>query len=125
MKKSNLVLKTLAQQAKDRLRGKSEMINNSAYQRNFKVLVNSQRTDIKSVIISNKDDEKLYAKVRQLIDNGEPISPVKYIMDKSHYQKLTAPEKERYFLTLMDKYRELKQRYEIEKIQEEKRSELI
>ena len=62
MSKSNDILKMLAQQAKNRLRGKQE---SGIKSRNFKVYYNNSE-NIKNVIISAKEDEVLYMRKSML-----------------------------------------------------------
>ena len=113
MKQKDDMLKMLARQAKNRLRGGSNL-SGVEYKRNFKVIYNDSET-IKNVIISNKEDENLYKKVVGLLDSNEEINVVSHIIDKKYMNSLDEMAKQRYFLTMLDKYRKFKQRYEAEK----------
>lgn len=116
MSKNNDVLKMLAQQAKNRLRGKQ---SGGKKQLNFKVYCNSSE-NIKNVIISSKEDELMYKKVVGLLEKEQEINVVSYLIDKRYYNSLSEQAKQRYFLTTLDKYRKFKQRYQ----EEQKRREV-
>lgn len=108
------MLKAMAQQAKDRLRGKSEKITNIKYNKFFKNLNN--KSNVKTVIISENDD-LLYDKIKNTLDN-DSINPLSDLIDFAYYKTLTNEQKERYFFKLADKYRMLKNKYENEKLKE-------
>lgn len=108
------ILKAMAQQAKDRLRGKSEKITNIKYNKLFNDFNN--KSNIKTVIIS-EDDDLLYNKIKNTLDN-DSINPLAELIDFAYYKTLTNEQKERYFFKLADKYRMLKRRYESEKLKE-------
>ena len=94
------ILKFMAQQAKNRLRGKD---------------LNS-RQNVKTIDI-DKGDDKLYLKVKQTIDNG-CTNPLAELIDVKYYKSLSLEQRERYFFSLADKYRQLKNRYEHEKLKQ-------
>lgn len=110
MSKNNDILKLLAQQAKNRLRGKESI---SKRQLNFKVYYNNSE-NVKNVIISSKEDELMYKKVVGLLEKDEEINVVSYLIDKKYFNSLSEQAKQRYFLTTLDKYRKFKQRYQEE-----------
>ena len=110
MSKNNYMLKMLAQQAKNRLRGKDSI---SKKQINFRVYCNNSE-NIKNVIISSKEDELMYKKVVGLLQKDEEINVVSYLIDKKYFNSLSEQAKQRYFLTTLDKYRKFKQRYQEE-----------
>lgn len=111
------ILKAMAQQAKDRLRGKSAKCDTASYQKNFRVLYNSKLNN-KSTIISDKEDERLYKKMRDIIERDNVINPIGELIDKHYYKTLNEDGKERYFFKLVDKYREFKEKYEEDKLKE-------
>lgn len=93
------ILKFMAQQAKNRLRGKDKNL----------------RPNVKTIDV--KDDEKLYGIVKKTVDDN-CINPLAELIDIKYYKTLSSDQKERYFFNLADKYRELKQRYEHEKLKQ-------
>ncbi len=93
------ILKFMAQQAKNRLRGKDKNL----------------RPNVKTIDV--KDDEKLYGIVKKTVDDN-CINPLAELIDIKYYKTLSNDQKERYFFNLADKYRELKQRYEHEKLKQ-------
>ena len=111
MSKSHDILKILAQQAKNRLRGKDETNKKPI---NFRVYTNNSE-HIKNVIISSKEDEVMYKKVVGLLEREEEINIVSYLIDKKYFNTLSEEARQRYFLTTLDKYRKFKQRYEDER----------
>lgn len=100
------LLKLMAQQAKNRMRGKNE--TNGEY----KVIIGGQKLEYKTVIIKNNDEEKLYEKVKEILStDGEGINPIHKIIDIEKYNKMTDFQKEKYLFDITDKYRKLKDRY--------------
>lgn len=98
MKNKNDLLKMLVMQAKCRLRGESA----------------PRKENIK--IISKTEDDALYEKVITLLNEEEEVlNPIARLMDMSKYKKLDSAGKERYFFSLVNKYRDLKDRYIKEK----------
>ena len=93
------ILKYMAQQAKNRLRGKD---------------INAKQ-NIKTIDV--QDDEKLYFLVKKTVDDN-CVNPLAELIDIRYYKTLTSEQKERYFFMLADKYRTLKQRYEREKLKQ-------
>lgn len=124
MKQGTDILKAMAQQAKNRLRGKTEVSSKTDYKRNFKIYYNNSE-NVKNVVISAKEDEMLYKKVVGLLERNEEINVVSHIIDKKYYNSLDEQAKERYFLTMLDKYRKFKQRYENEKNKQQQDNYLI
>ena len=106
------ILKAMAQQAKDRLRGKANNVTNISYGKNFVC----QKTNVKTVII-DLYDEKLNNKIKNIIET-ENVCPLNELIDFAYYKTLSKEQKERYFFTLADKYREYKQRLENQKIKQ-------
>lgn len=103
------LLKAMAQQAKERLRGKTEKVTNIKYAK-----INMDKPEIKTIII-NQNDDKLNNKMKNLIEN-ESVCPINELIDFSYYKTLTKEQKERYFFTIADKFRKYKEHLETEKI---------
>ena len=104
-------LKRLARQAKNRLsnhkylNGKGEYnVKNGEYLAEYKLM-----------LLSLKEDEKLYSKVCQILsENRDVINPLGKLVDKTKFSTLSDKDKERYIFNLADKYRQMKQRFEKE-----------
>lgn len=107
------ILKQMAKQAKDRLQGKT----NKHFTKNNILCVKTNQSYIKTVIINNDADVEMYNKVKNTVDN-DSINPLNEIIDFNYYKSLSNEQKERYFFMIADKYRQLKKRYEIEKMKE-------
>ena len=61
-------------------------------------------------------DERLYGKVRDMLDRDEDVSdPIGRLVDKEVFDSLDDSNKQRYILELSAKFRELKERYYKEK----------
>ena len=93
------ILKFMAQQAKNRLRGKDT----------------SHKSNVKTIEV--QDDEKLYFLVKKTVDDN-CINPLAELIDIKYYKSLSNEQKERYFFNIADKYRRLKSRYEHEKLKQ-------
>ena len=64
-----------------------------------------------------KEDEELFEKVCKMLDkDDDPINPIGMLIDREVYDKLDAMGKQKYVLHLSKKYREMKERYALEKI---------
>ncbi len=107
------LLKQMAKQAKDRLQGKHVSLITKG---NVTCLRNGENY-IKTITISNNIDKDMYAKVKDSI-NSDSINPLSELIDFNYYKTLSNEQKERYFFKMADKYRQLKQIYENEKIKE-------
>ena len=102
------LLKAMAQQAKERLRGKTDKIIN------FKnASTRMEQSNVKTIIITQNDD-KLNSKMKNLIES-ECICPITELMDFSYYKTLSKEQKERYFFTIADRFRKYKLELENEK----------
>ncbi len=105
-------LKRLARQAKNRL-GKRNYYNGKG---DFKVIDGGYLADYKLVLLSNKEDEKLYSKVKTILsENEDVINPLGRLVDKTKFSSLSEMDKERYIFNLAEKYRAMKERYKNEK----------
>ncbi len=72
-----------------------------------------------NVTVSKCDskDEKLYKRVCDILDSDELIiNPIARLIDNDEYVHMSNEEKQRYVLELSAKFRELKERYDKEKI---------
>jgi len=99
-------LKLLAQIAKKRLKG--EIIKTSPPK--FTTLRENVR------LLPTDEDEKLYAKVCHILsENKDIINPLGKLIDYKKYNNLNGFEREKYFFDLVDKYAELKKKFEKEK----------
>ena len=98
------ILKAMAQQAKDRLRARNRRLNGIS------------ENNIKTITISS-NDEKLYTKVKDLLDS-DSYTPMAELIDINYYKSLNKEQKERYFFELSDKFRKLKSQYEKEKLKQ-------
>lgn len=109
-------LKRMANMAKNRLRNKVRENDNKALKKGdtFKVLF-GEGVDIKNKIIT-KEDVKLYAKIKTMLDEDEDIlNPIAKLIDHKYYGKLDELAKERYLFELINKYKIYKMRYFEEK----------
>ena len=98
MKNKNDLLKKLVKQAKCRLRGESMPRGENVR------------------VISKTEDDALYEKVVMILNEEEEVlDPIARLMDMTKYKKLDQAGKERYFFGLVNKYRDLKDRYIKEK----------
>ena len=107
----NDALKRLAQQAKKRLT-KGAYNETQKYASKFKVYEGGIVADYKLVVLNDSEDEKLYNKVCQILnDNIDCIDPLGKIIDFEKLNKLSNIEKDRYIINLRDKYLDMKNRY--------------
>ena len=64
-----------------------------------------------------KEDEEFYKKVCELLQEDEdPQNPIGRLIDHSIYDNMDAMAKQKYILYLSKKYREMRERYKVEKI---------
>ena len=113
MEKNNScdALKRLARQAKCRL-GKRNYIGKGE----LKVVGGAYLADYKLVLISNKEDEKFYLKVKSILsENEDIINPLGKLVDKVKFSSLSEMDKERYIFNLAEKYRAMRERFIEEK----------
>lgn len=98
-------IKSLALQAKNRLRGlcKEEVKNN------LRVIKGENYNQIK-VIIAEDDSEKLYEKFKNIISQEDIHNPIGVMMDKKLYSQLCESKKEKYFFDTLEKYQKLRER---------------
>lgn len=96
-------LKTLALQAKERLKG-SKGIN---------TYTDNAIVEFKK--IEKDEDIAFMEKVERLQDLEDVQNPISYLIDYNYYNSLEEHSKEKYFLDLLDKYRFYKQKLEEQK----------
>lgn len=105
-------LKRLARQAKNRLSNRNYFNGKGEY----KVVNDNYFADYKLVLLSAKDDEKLYNKVREMLsENEDAINPIGKLVDKTKFSSLSEMDKERYIFNLADKYKSMRERFQREK----------
>ncbi len=64
-----------------------------------------------------KDEEELYRKVCAILDEDEDvINPIGKLIDEDKYAKMDPMAKQKYVLYLSKKYREMRDRYYLEKM---------
>ena len=107
------LLKQMAKQAKDRLQGRHV----STIPKGNVTCIRNGENYIKTITISNDVDQDMYSKVKDSINN-DAINPLSELIDFNYYKTLSSEQKERYFFKIADKYKQLKQMYESEKIKE-------
>ena len=100
-------LKTLAQQAKNRLRGKT------TDERNLKLLQGGC-VQFKRVLINNKEDEILYNKVKNILQDESIFNPIAKLIDFKYYNSLPNNLREKYFFDIVDKFYMFKEQIEKE-----------
>lgn len=98
-------IKSLALQAKNRLRG----ICKEDAKNNLKLIKGDNYNQIR-VIITEDDSEKLYEKYKTLLGEDNVHNPIGVMMDKKLYSQLCKSKKEKYFFDTLDKYQKLKER---------------
>lgn len=102
-------LKTLAQQAKNRLRGRDY--------KDVKTLRLIKGENVEYRRVLQTDEDKLYGKVKDILSREEEFyNPISYLMDMNYYNSLSPTEKERYFFEIVDKFHALKERYYREQV---------
>ena len=95
MSKKNLI-KTLAQQAKQRMK-----IQSSSQNYGF---------------LPNSVDEELYQKVSNILSQADCVyNPIGKIIDKGKYESLKGMQKELYFFEMIEKYNMCRERFERER----------
>lgn len=98
-------LKTLAMQAKNRLKGISTQGDSKGNLRLMEESSNQIR-----VIVTEDDGEKIYEKFKDLIAMDGLYNPIACMMDKKIYNQLCDNKKEKYFFDTLEKYQKLRER---------------
>lgn len=106
-------LKRLAQQAKNRLKGKT------TDEGNLKLLQGGE-VEYKHIILSEKENQIMYNKVKDILHSGEVFNPIALLIDIKHYNSLPANLREKYFFETVDKYHYFKAQIETEEMQTKK-----
>lgn len=99
-------IKTLALQAKNRLKGLSGETSNSSKLR----FIKGGGENIKIIAIE-KENEKFYQKYKSVVASECLHNPLGCMMDKKIYNKLCSEMKEKYFFETLEKYKILKEKY--------------
>jgi hypothetical protein len=103
-------LRKLARQAKNRLSRRDYIEGNG-----YKVYSGGLIADYKLVHLSNKEDEKFYEKVSEMLsENIDTMNPLGRLVDKTKLELMSNKERERYIINLADKYLKMKARFEKE-----------
>ena len=97
-------LKTLAMQAKNRLKGICEEKNTKGNLR----LIKGNQNQIK-VIVTEDESDKLYERYKDVVTE-DMHNPIAAMMDKKLYSQLAGSKKEKYFFDTLDKYQKLRER---------------
>lgn len=101
----NLELKRLAQNARNRLINKS-------IKGDVKKMGMSHNPSVKFKIISSSDaDENFNNKAKEVLSK-DSLDPIKELMDMNYYRTLDACNKERYLLSVIEKYARYKEKFE-------------
>lgn len=106
-------LKTLAQQAKNRLKGKT------TDERSLK-LIHGGEVEYKRVLISDKENQVLYNKIKALLEKEEVFNPIAQLIDFKYYNSLPVNLREKYFFDIVDKFHMYKEQIENESIKLDK-----
>ena len=101
----------LARQAKERL-SSGGYKQPERYSSVFKVYEGGIVADYKLVVLSDTEDEKLYNKVKEILnENVDITNPIGKIVDKSKLENMNSFERDRYIMNMKDKYLEMRDRY--------------
>lgn len=104
------LLKYMAQQAKNRMKSKNaDMSLVTNYAKNRPIIISTR--------ITEDEDNELYDRVCELLDNDKDcFNPIDKLMDIDEYNHMNLQGKERYLFNLAEKYRLFKDKYETEKL---------
>ena len=92
----------------ERARAVAEEVTRNQFHRDNLISLNSEEA---------KEDEEFYKKVCKMLDeDDDPANPIGLLIDHSIYDNMDAMAKQKYVLYLSKKYREMRERYRIEKI---------
>lgn len=104
-------LRRLAKQAKERL-SSGGYKQPEKYSSIFKVYEGGIVADYKLVVLSDTEDEKLYNKVKEILNQNVDITnPIGQIVDQSKLENMNNYERDRYIMNIKDKYLEMRERY--------------
>lgn len=106
----NLELKRLAQNARNRL------INKSA-KGDIKKMGVSHNPSVKFKVITASDADESFNTKAQEVLTKDSLDPIKELMDMNYYRSLDACNKERYLLSVIEKYARYKEKFERNKEQ--------
>lgn len=96
-------IKTLAMQAKNRLRG----LGGVGVTKGLRLV--DEKSPIKFVTCED-DSEKIYEKFKDVVVSDEIHNPIGCMMDKKLYSQLCQTKKEQYFFDTLEKYQRLRER---------------
>lgn len=101
-------LKKLARQAKNRLSKRNYFNGNGE----FGLKTSGFFADYKLVLLNNKEDEKFYLKVKQILaENEDTVNPIGKLVDAQKFSSLSEQDKEKYLFNLVEKYKQMKERF--------------
>ena len=83
-----------------------------------KIVVEQTKRDERLILERDRavEEENLYLKVCKILDeNPDEIAPIGRLIDRAVYEKLDEQGKQRYVLSLAEKFRKLSERYYLEK----------
>jgi hypothetical protein len=91
----------------ERARVMAEEVKRNQFHRDNLISLNSEEA---------KEDEELFRKVCKMLDeDDDPANPIGMLIDHSVYDSMDAMAKQKYVLYLSKKYREMRERYRVEK----------
>ena len=120
IKESNKgVIYELARSAKERLKNNnylktSQAVSTISTATSVQTYMQSSKAHTVQVFkpITNNLDDALYKKVCDMLDSGEEVlNPVSELIDRKFFNTLDFGSKQHYINTLIEKYKQLKQRY--------------
>ena len=92
----------------ERARVVAEEVTRNQFHRDNLISLNSEEA---------KEDEEFYKKVCKMLDeDDDPANPIGLLIDHSVYDNMDAMAKQKYVLYLSKRYREMRERYRVEKI---------
>ena len=116
--KSKGSLYELARNAKERLKSNNYLKQNNVVTINTAASIQSyiqkpkQQSNTFYKPYTNTLDDSLYKKVCDMLDSGEEVlNPVSELIDRKFFNTLDFGAKQHYINTLIEKYKQLKQRY--------------
>lgn len=100
-------LKLLAQKAKKRLSTVGQNITKNESEKSKSVYLSQAKY---AIVIAKQtiEDDPLFEKVKKLVERDEIYSPLAELTDKSVFENLSSPEKEKYIIDISKRYNEIK-----------------
>ena len=89
-------------------KAKAEEVKRKKFERDNLISLDSEEA---------KEDEILYEKVCKMLDSNEDVTnPIGVLIDENAYANMDAMARQKYVLHLSKKYREMRERYYMEKV---------